>query len=172
MKKITALVMIALLAVMMCACGGNKEPESVNVTEIPEFHSVDLEGNEVDNSIFANADITVVNVWGTYCIPCIAEMPLLAQWAGELPDNVQIVGIVVDCDSVDSEEFEDAKMIIGESKAPFTNIIAGDQFRDGLFDEITGVPTTFFVDSEGKCIAEAIVGADIEGYKETVEGLL
>jgi thiol-disulfide isomerase/thioredoxin len=168
---------------MMCACGGQGEPtedysedtEEMStgpVAEIPEFHSIDLEGNEVDNSIFEDATVTVINVWGTFCPPCIDEMPDLAEWAEELPANVQMIGIVMDVESADAEEFEEAKRIVAESGVPYTNIIAGDQFVDGFFDQIVGVPTTFFVDSEGKCVAEPVLGADVEAYKKTVEGLL
>ena len=69
------------------------DEKSAAVQVMPAFKSVDLEGNEIDNSIFANADITVLNFWGTYCGPCINEMPELEAWNKELPDNIQIIGV-------------------------------------------------------------------------------
>lgn len=58
---------------------------------MPAFEVTDLEGNPVgeSNSIFENTDITVVNCWGTFCTPCIDEMPELEEWTKEMPDNVQ-----------------------------------------------------------------------------------
>ena len=39
------------------------------------FTAQDLDGNQVDQSIFADADLTMINVWGTFCTPCLDEMP-------------------------------------------------------------------------------------------------
>ena len=49
----------------------------------------------VTNDIFSQADLTVVNFWGTFCNPCIDEMPELAKWNEEMPDNVQMLGVIV-----------------------------------------------------------------------------
>ena len=35
-------------------------------------------------------DVTVINFWALSCGPCIVEMPDLAEFAGALPDNVQL----------------------------------------------------------------------------------
>ena len=43
--------------------------------KFPEFKTTDTNGNEVTEKIFADKDITMVNVWGTFCGPCINEMP-------------------------------------------------------------------------------------------------
>lgn len=171
-KKYTALMMALLMAAMLCACGSSSGSESEGlVDEIPAFTSIDLEGNEVDESIFQNADVTVVNFWGTFCGPCINEMPELAEWDKELPDNVQIIGVVTDVASKNAAEFEDAKEIVSETGVKYTNVIIGDQFGD-VSRSLVGVPTTFFVDKNGKCVAEGVIGADVEAYKQTVEGLI
>ena len=75
-------------------------PSAVNV-----FSTTDLEGNTVTNDIFSQADLTVVNFWGTFCNPCINEMPELAKWNEEMPDNVQMLGTIVDVETVDSDEY-------------------------------------------------------------------
>ena len=62
-----------------------------------------LEGNTVTNDILSQADLTVVNFWGTFCNPCINEMPELAKWNEEMPDNVQMLGAIVDVETVDSD---------------------------------------------------------------------
>lgn len=86
MKKHFALILtMILMTAALCACGFGS---SDGTDSISEFTSYDLEGNEVDSSVFANADITVVNIWGTFCDPCVDEMPAMAEWDAELPDNV------------------------------------------------------------------------------------
>ena len=42
---------------------------------------------------------------------------------------------------------------------------------DSVMEKLVGVPTTFFVDSEGNCLCDEVLGADVQAYKETVESL-
>jgi thiol-disulfide isomerase/thioredoxin len=141
-------------------------------TQMPSFTAKDLNGDTVTDSIFAEKDLTVVNVWGTFCGPCIDEMPDLGDWARSLPDNVQIVGLIIDIDGdSDKEHLDLAETITTKAKAEFTQIIGNPDFEN-LFSGIIGVPTTMFVDKDGNIVGEPIVGADVDGYKKFVEDFL
>ena len=134
-----------------------------------EFTTNDIDGNEVTQSIFANKDLTVVNIWGTFCGPCINEMPELGAWEKELPDNVQIVGLIVDISSTDDEtQIAAAKQITEKADVGFVNLIGGNGAFDELIGSIVGVPTTIFVDKSGNIVGEIIVGADVDRYKSFV----
>ena len=134
-----------------------------------EFTTNDIDGNEVTESIFANKDLTVVNIWGTFCGPCINEMPELGAWEKELPDNVQIVGLIVDISSTDNEtQIAAAKQITEKADVGFANLIGGNGDFDELIGSIVGVPTTIFVDKSGNIVGEIIVGADVDRYKSFV----
>lgn len=179
-RKLIALMMAAVLGCMMlAACQGSADQTADEgsssadsaLTEFPEFSTIDLEGNAVDNSIFAEADVTVINFWGTYCPPCIREMPDLAKWSEKMPENVQIIGIVIDVGSTDSEEYSKAVEIVSKAGVGYTNLLAAQGMTD-IFNELIGVPTTYFVDSEGKILCEPIAGAYVDKYKSTVEDLL
>ena len=153
-------------------------------TNIGSFTSVDMEGNEVSDAIFAEKDVTVVNIWATFCGPCIEEMPELAAWADEMPGNVGIVGIVVDTPPADDEagdaaeawggdpdNIELAKKICSETGVKYTNILASQSVAK-TFENIVAVPTTFIVDKSGDLICPPFVGADVDGYKKAVEDYL
>ena len=134
-----------------------------------EFTTNDIDGNEVTESIFANKDLTVVNIWGTFCGPCINEMPELGAWEKELTDNVQIVGLIVDISSTDDEtQIAAAKQITEKADVGFVNLIGGNGDFDELIGSIVGVPTTIFVDKSGNIVGEIIVGADVDRYKSFV----
>jgi thiol-disulfide isomerase/thioredoxin len=47
---------------------------------------------------------TLVNLWATWCVPCITEMPLLDELAGELGDSVQVVTV--------SEDIQGAEKVV------------------------------------------------------------
>ncbi len=143
--------------------------ESLFPEQIPAFTAKDLDGNTVTESIFAEKDLTVVNIWGTFCTPCVQEMPELGEWAKSMPDNVQIVGLIADISGDEDTKRHDLAVTITEkANADFTQIIANADFAS-IMNWVTGVPTTLFVDKEGKLVGEPIIGADVAGYKKFVE---
>jgi len=141
-------------------------------SQMPAFTAKDLNGNTVTNDIFAQKELTVINIWGTFCGPCIGEMPELGQWAGEMPDNVQLIGLVTDISGEnDTAHVDLAKQILEKAGADFVNLIPGEDFQS-ILGWVTGVPTTLFVDSQGNLVGEPIIGADVAGYKSFVEEYL
>lgn len=141
-------------------------------SQMPAFSAKDLSGNIVTESIFAQKDLTVVNIWGTFCSPCVGEMPSLGQWAKDMPDNVQLIGLITDISGDDDTVRHDlAVSIMEKADADFLQIIANQDFYP-ILKWITGVPTTLFVDKEGNIVGSPIVGADVEGYQKFVEDYL
>lgn len=141
-------------------------------SRMPSFTAKDLDGNTVTQDIFGEKDLTVVNIWGTFCNPCIAEMPELGEWAASMPDNVRIVGLIVDiAGDEDTRRHDLAVEITQRAGAEFTHIIANADF-DPVMRWIVGVPTTVFVDGEGNLVGEPVIGADVDGYKAFVEEYL
>ena len=184
MKKFFAVFLAAVLCLTFAACSSDEaddslppgEPEEDQSYEIDgiqtgkdlgSFKSTDLTGNEVTDEIFATADVTVVNVWGTFCGPCIGEMPDLQTMADELPANAQLIGMVIDAAPGDEEMISTAVDICNETGVTYTNILASDSVME-ILGGIAAVPTTFIVDSEGKLVCDPIVGADVEAYKKAV----
>ena len=156
--------------------GGYEESMPVAETgfpgQMPSFTAKDLNGNTITEDIFREKDLTVVNIWGTFCPPCIAEMPELGEWADSMPDNVQMLGLIIDISGDEDTKHHDLAVTITEKAgAKYTNVIANSDFNDVL-KWVVGVPTTLFVDKEGAIIGSPIVGADVEGYKTFVEEYL
>lgn len=190
MKKISALCLAGMLCLGLWACSssedssseGSSSSDSSGTTKqessengfpvnMPEFSTTDMDGNKVTNDIFADYDLTVVNFWATYCNPCIDELPELAEWKKELPNNVNLIGLLVDVDEKGSDQYKLAEKIIKETGADYQHLLATEEFDD-LISDLVGVPTTFFVDSTGKIIGEPFAGADVDAYKQTVEDYL
>jgi len=146
-----------------------EEQASLSGTIAP-FETTDLAGNPVTNDIFAGKDLTVVNVWGTYCNPCIEEMPDLASWSAEMPENVQLIGVVCDLFSLDdADTLETANAICEATGASVYPSLVANETLMPLLQSVVGVPTTFFVDGEGKLVGDPIVGANVPGCRAFVE---
>ena len=185
MKKLSALCLAGMLCLGLWACSSSEDSSSSDSSgttkqetsengfpvNMPEFSTTDMDGNKVTNDTFADYDLTVVNFWATYCNPCIDELPELAEWKKELPDNVNLIGLLVDVDEKDSDQYKLAEKIISQTGADYQHLIATEEFDD-MISNLVGVPTTFFVDSTGKIIGEPFAGADVDAYKQTVEDYL
>lgn len=146
--------------------------ETVVGDAMPVFKTVDLSGNEITDAVFLDKDLTVVNLWGTFCTPCIEEMPELEALHQKYSDRVQVLGIVGDIDGVeDTVHLELAKTITEKAKVTFPNLVANEDFAD-LISGVIGYPTTIFVDKFGNIIGEPIVGSDISGTEGFIESFL
>lgn len=170
MKKYFIVALMAAMCFVLVACGSQSGSDSYEVekmeigTALGNFASTDLDGNEVTDAIFAEKDVTILNIWGTYCGPCKEEMPGLAALDEELPDNVQIIGMVIDVPEGDTEMIETAKEICKDNNITYTNIVMNESVEE-LLSSIEAIPTTFILDSEGKTICTPIIGADLESYR-------
>ena len=128
-------------------------------TEI-HFETVDLAGNPVKSEdIFSGNTLTMVNIWGTFCGPCINEMPDLEVLNGRLADKgCAIIGIVCDVAGPDdASRIAEAEEIVADTGVTYQNLLPWDGFDEALPAEY--IPTTYFVDSQGRLVGEPAVGA-------------
>ncbi len=157
--------------------GPSASEDEVQTGVLSAFSTTDLEGNTLDQSILADYDLTMVNVWATFCGPCINEMPDLGELAAEYADKgVQIIGLVSDTmdsdGTISDSQVETAKEIVAETGADYRHLLPSDDLL-GILSQIYAVPTTFFVDSEGVQVGDAIVTAQSkEKWIETIDGML
>ncbi len=161
-----ALGIAALLGTAGCGQTGSGEESrgSSQVAVFEDFTAEDLDGNPVDEAIFADYDLTMINLWGTFCGPCIQEMPELGEIAEEYEEKgFQIVGICTDAVDGDGQALTDtvasAKEIIEETGADYLHILPTGEIFTDLLPRVSAVPTTIFVDREGKQVGLADMGA-------------
>ena len=183
MKKILTVFLSLFLAIFLISGCGGEENSSCNVESqntaqaspvakvIPNFTAKTIAGETVTNEIFASKKITVVNIWGTFCPPCIAEMPELGEMARALPAEAQIIGLVCDTSEDSTENIPAAQKITAEANADFINIVPDAELLK-FIDNVEAVPTTIFINSKGEVVGKAIIGADVAGYKDELEKLL
>ena len=110
----------------------------------------------------------MINLWATWCGPCVKEMPDLAKLSREYEKKgCRIIGICLD----GAEEKDEAIQILKDNGVEYLNLIAPDNIDDVLPSRV--IPTTYFVDSEGAILVNPPVqGAAVEAYPEILDDLL
>lgn len=144
-------------------------PQAQAMNGVFSFGGTAVDGSDIPADFYTEKDVTVINVWATYCGPCIQEMPALAQWHASLPDNVQIIGII--SDMMEGQDAGTAKAILEQNGVQFTNLLVNESMYT-LLSMCSYVPTTFIVDRNGQLIGDPIIGADVQGYIDAVNAYL
>lgn len=134
-----------------------------------EFTTTDLDGNTVTSAeLFANNKITMVNCWGTWCPPCVGEMSTLADMHTRLQEKgCGIVGLDWE-KTEDPEAYVNTKAALEEYGTNYPVV----KMPKELTENVTGFPTTYFVDQEGNILSVPIAGAYVEGYEPAIDALL
>ncbi len=198
-KSIIFLMLLMLSAAALIGCSGQDaenspgtgdQAENIDVSWVEDvvmpdesgvpdgldnFITYDLYGNQVDQSLFSDYKITIVDVWGTYCNPCIESMPTLALIYDQYAEKgVNVAGIVIDVQSADGTPKADfiakAIEIKSQTGANFTHIIVSDNVRRAVIKDISAIPASFIVDSQGKIISDiAYGGHSQEEWEELID---
>jgi thiol-disulfide isomerase/thioredoxin len=152
--------------------------ESGEINGMANFSTLDIYGSAVDPTVFSDYDLTMVNIWGTFCSPCLDEMPYLAEITVEYKERgFQIIGLVVDVQyndgSVNLDQIDKAVEIANATGASYPHLIPSEYLIEGIVQHVQYIPYTVFVDSEGNMVGEAYVGSrSKEQWIEIIEAML
>ncbi|MDR2137666.1 MAG: TlpA family protein disulfide reductase [Synergistaceae bacterium] len=137
----------------------------------PAFSTRSLDGKRVTNGIFTEKKLTVLNFWATWCSPCLEEMPDLGRLGRTMPEGSQLIGVLIDGYD-DEESLNEAREILEETQADFLQIMPAEAMSP-ILKTVTAIPTTIFVDSQGRIVGKPLVGSRSEAaYREAVAATL
>ena len=122
------------------AVGGLASPSSSGGEPAPALTLDTLDGKRVSLGDYRGRPV-LINFWATYCVPCRMEMPLLQQTATEHP---RMVLLLID----ERDDHTAAAQFIAELQIKSTVLFDGDG-KVGDAYGISGLPTTFFIYSDG-----------------------
>ena len=136
----------------------SKSDESTGVFK--GFKGKDLDGNDVDDSLFAKNKVTVVNFWFSGCKPCVGELSKLNELNETLKEmGGEVVGI--NTDTLDNNEagIKEAKEILKAQGASYKNLTFDSNSTVGKYaGNIMAFPTTVLVDKDGNIVGEPFMG--------------
>jgi thiol-disulfide isomerase/thioredoxin len=139
-------LLIIFIAISSISCGVKQSKRSENLKgTLPQMTLINAEGNPVELTSFKGKKV-FVNLWATWCPPCVAEMPsiqALYEKAGS--ENAAFVLISFD------KSFETAKKWVKQKNITVPVFGANAADLPQLF-QVEGIPTTFIFNENGDLI--------------------
>lgn len=182
MRRTVALVLVlALFTVMSCKrteqpatqtsayTGTQTQPQQTATTAVgqtdvgapmPEYAAVYLDGTKFD--LAAKRDkVVLLNVWATWCGPCVYEIPELQQIHEKYsPRGLEVVGV-----SVDESGVESVREFVAAQKKMTYPIVLDESGKIANLLETSVLPTSIVVDRKGQIVWKKY-GAIMEGDEE------
>ena len=144
-------------------------------TNVGKFETKGVDGKDYTEKVFSDYDLTLVNVFTTWCSPCVNEIPELEKLYEEMKKKgVGVVGVVLDTVGDDAKQNEDtvkkAGVLQEKTKASYPFLVPDSTMMNGRLNGISAFPETFFVDKEGNIVGETYSGShSLDEWKEIVE---
>jgi len=108
----------------------------------PSFDLPPLGAGEAVTSAALAGQVTVVNFFASWCVPCRIEHPLLMRLANQ--DKVAITGIAY------KDKSEDARKLLSDGGDPYRRVGVDLSGRTGIDFGVYGVPETYVIDKTGR----------------------
>lgn len=146
---------IALLLVFGWSSRGDYSPLDSG-SEAPDYAAVSLAGDTVSLEDLRGR-VVLLNVWATWCTPCIREMPALERLHQQHEaEGLSVVAVSVDA-STPGLGATDVQRFVDDLGVSFTILLDPGGEIENRF-RVSGLPMTFLIDREGR-IRQKIVGA-------------
>ena len=138
------------------------------------FDTTALEGAQVDSTIFASYDLTILNFSATYTYPKSNEFAVLQQVyesVSKSPEKINVISAIIDTPASEAEAT--ALKAKTDAGAEFLTIKLDTTLANWVTSNLKGVPSTVFVDSNGQIVGEILEGTkSAETYIEELNARL
>lgn len=154
------IVLLGLALVAVGGCGGS-EPESEPKPDnaAPELVLQSVDGSGTVSLSEQRGKVVLVDLWATWCVPCIAELPHLQTMSDELaPDDFMMLGIVLE-----SGEREEVVGFLAEKEITYPQVM-GEDGTGEAFGPFLGYPTKYLIDRDGLVVKRyfGIIGDELQ----------
>ena len=151
MKKFVS-VIFTLSIIILVGCQGTKENDDTITDNNPTGNNSGLVDTDtkLTSEDFAKNKLTVLNVWATWCPPCVAELPELQKVSEEYKDKeVEVIGVlhdgIIELGLLDESIIDNANTLMQDKGVSFRVILPDEYLQTEFTDSMQYFPTTFFL---------------------------
>ncbi len=134
--------------------------------EVEDFKFKDIEGKSHSFSDYKGKWV-IVNYWGTYCPPCLEEIPDLISFSDRHKSDAVVLGL-----DAGGTNVEDLKSFAAEYMIEYL-IAPVQESTLTAFGILSGIPTSYVITPQGE-VAAKVVGIidlkEVEAYMKQYEG--
>ncbi|HET7153514.1 MAG TPA: TlpA disulfide reductase family protein [Candidatus Kapabacteria bacterium] len=134
----------------------------------PVFTWFDAKGKTVSLSDL-KGKIVFINFWGTWCPPCCREMPDIVNLSKEYKGKVHFIGIALERQK---EDVLEKLYNFAKSNGMKYEILVGSDELANAYGGISGIPTTFIIDRNGKIVSSAVGEQSREAFEKMIKDVL
>lgn len=123
-------------------------------SQLPDFKLRDASGKTVELASFKGKPL-LINLWATWCAPCVAELPTLNQLAKDRADSLKVLTV--------SQDMPPADKVAGFLKARGAGRLEPWIDPDGELTvqyKVTVLPTTIYYNAQGREVWRYVGGHD------------
>lgn len=135
----------------------------INNQNISNVTVSDLDDKKFKLKDYLTHDINIINFWASWCGPCNDEMPELVAFDKEKPNHLGLIGMNV------QDKESKRKAFIERYKAKYPMVILDEAQMKHY--KINNIPTTIFVDNNGKVLKTYIGELNRSKLEKIVEDL-
>jgi len=156
---------LLLATVLIIGCSGSDDDQSVDVLDV-----MPIKANEISQLVesFAGEKAVLVNVWATWCIPCVEEFPHIVDVQNEFAKDLQVIFISADF----PEETDRINEFLKDQKVDWQTYIKDDRdepFIDAVWTKWSGaIPATVVYNKNGSNFTFFERPATYEEFREWV----
>jgi cytochrome c biogenesis protein CcmG, thiol:disulfide interchange protein DsbE len=151
---------VVVLSALIWANRGRFTPLDVG-SRAPDYAALSLDGDTVQLASFLG-EVVLLNIWATWCLPCVREMPALQRLHEELGEQgLRIVAVSVDAPRGALGVFGQPGGDVAEFRERFGitfTVLHDPSGRIQSEFQVNGLPTTFVIDRDGR-IQRKVLGA-------------
>lgn len=130
------------------------------------FTAMDIDGAQRQATQWVGKQPLVINFWGTWCPPCRKEIPDLVRFYDEYKSKgLEIVSLAVN-------DNPDAVRAYASNAGMHWVMLMGEDDIYQKYGGIRGVPTTIFIDRNGKEVKRMVGAASYEDFKAAADKII
>lgn len=179
MKKLFYPILTVFMLAMVLSCGSSESQEKSSkdtasapaqkteaAADVVTFSAYDVNGTLHNSSEWIGKQPVVINFWGTWCPPCRMEMPDLVKLYDEYSlKGVEMLGLAV------KDQPDKVTDFAKQNKMNWVLMIAEDKILID-YKALEGIPTTIFLDRNGREVGRYIGMRNYEDLKKGFESIM